>query len=105
MTPSPIRILLADDQELFRQALHTLLSVQPDFEVVGQAANGEEALRLAAQYRPHVVLMDLRMPVMDGVTSTQRLRVQLPECRVIVLTTFDHDEDVYEGLRAGAVGY
>jgi DNA-binding NarL/FixJ family response regulator len=94
-----------DDQELFRQALHTLLSVQPDFELVGGAANGEEALRMAAQYRPHVVLMDLRMPVMDGVIATQRMRVQLPECRVIVLTTFDHDEDVYEGLRAGAVGY
>lgn len=105
MTPAPIRILLVDDQELFRQALNTLLSVQPDFEVVGQAANGEESLRLAAQHHPHVILMDLRMPVMDGVTATQRLRVQIPDCRVIVLTTFDHDEDVYEGLRAGAVGY
>jgi DNA-binding NarL/FixJ family response regulator len=100
-----IRILTADDQALFREGLNTLLSVQPDFEVVGEAANGEEALRLAVTLRPDVVLMDLRMPVMDGVTATRRLVSQLPNCRVIVLTTFDDDESVFDGLRAGAVGY
>ena len=101
----PIRILLVDDQALFREALHTLLSVQADFEVVGEAANGEEALRIATYLRPNVVLMDLRMPVLDGVTATSRLRELIPECRVIILTTFDDDEYVFEGLRAGAVGY
>ncbi|TLN24016.1 response regulator transcription factor [bacterium] len=100
-----IKILIVDDQALFREGLHTLLSVQPDFDVVGEAGNGEEALRYVAQYRPNVVLMDLRMPVMDGVTATRRLRELYPECKVIVLTTFDDDEDIFEGMRAGAVGY
>jgi DNA-binding NarL/FixJ family response regulator len=100
-----IRVLLADDQALFREVLHTLLSVQVDIEVVGEAANGEEALRLAAETRPDVVLMDLQMPVLDGVAATRRLQAELPQCRVIVLTTFDDDEYVFEGLRAGAVGY
>jgi len=101
----PIRILLVDDQALFREALHTLLSVQTDFEVVGEAGNGEEALRLAVVSQPNVILMDLRMPVLDGVTATGRLRESLPDCRVIILTTFDDDEYVFEGLRSGAVGY
>jgi DNA-binding NarL/FixJ family response regulator len=101
----PIRVLLVDDQALFREGLRTLLGMQPGLEVVGEAANGEEALRLAAKLRPQVVLMDLRMPVLDGVTATRRLREAQPDCRVIVLTTFDDDEYVFEGLRAGAVGY
>jgi DNA-binding NarL/FixJ family response regulator len=104
MTP-PIRILIVDDQSLFRAGLHTLLDVQPEFEVVGEAENGEEALRLATQLQPAVVLMDLRMPVMDGAAATRRLHELLPGCHVLVLTTFDDDEDVFEGLRAGAVGY
>ncbi|MDA8216500.1 MAG: response regulator transcription factor [Dehalococcoidales bacterium] len=102
---SPIRVLLVDDQALFREGLHTLLSIQPGLEVVGEAANGEEALRLVAEVHPDVVLMDLRMPVLDGVTATRRLRAEAPSCRVIVLTTFDDDEYIFEGLRAGAVGY
>jgi len=102
---APIRILLVDDQALFREGLRTLLSVQPDFEVVGEAGNGEEALRIAAALRPAVVLMDLQMPVLDGVAATRRLHAEQPDCRVIVLTTFDDDEYVFEGLRAGAVGY
>jgi DNA-binding NarL/FixJ family response regulator len=73
--------------------------------VVGEAGNGEEALQLASRLRPEVVLMDLRMPVLDGVAATRQLHVSRPECRVIVLTTFDDDEYVFEGLRAGAAGY
>ena len=101
----PIRILIVDDQALFREGLRTLLSVQEDFEIVGEAANGEEALRLAARLQPSVVLMDLRMPVLDGASATRRLHESLPDCKVIVLTTFDDDEYVFDGLRAGAVGY
>ncbi len=100
-----VRILLVDDQSLFREGLKTLLSVQPDFAVVAEASNGEEALRMATQHQPDVVLMDLRMPVLDGVTATRRLKSLLPDCKVIVLTTFDDDEYVFEGLRAGAVGF
>lgn len=100
-----IRILLVDDQAMFREGLRTLLATQPDFEVVGEAANGEEALRLCSSERPEIVLMDLRMPVLDGVAATRRIRAAHPDTRVIVLTTFDDDEDIFEGLRAGAVGY
>lgn len=102
---SAIRILLVDDQSLFREGLHTLLSVQAGFEVVGEAANGEEALRIAVTLRPDVVLMDVRMPLLDGVSATKRLRSILPDCHVLVLTTFDDDEYVFEALRAGAIGY
>jgi DNA-binding NarL/FixJ family response regulator len=102
---APIRVLLADDQNLFREGLHTLLSLHPGLEVVGQASNGAEALDLAASLRPDVVLMDVQMPVLDGVAATRRLHASQPECRVILLTTFDDDEYVFEGLRSGAVGY
>lgn len=100
-----IRILLVDDQALFREGLRTLLSVWPDLEVVGEANNGQEALDLAPTIRPDVVLMDLRMPVLDGVAATRRLLDKMPQIKVIVLTTFDDDDHVFEGLRAGAVGY
>ncbi len=100
-----ITVLLADDQALFREGLRTLLSVQPGIEVVGEAANGEEAIRSVEKLRPAVVLMDLQMPVLDGVAATRHIHSAQPECKVIVLTTFDDDEYVFEGLRAGAVGY
>lgn len=100
-----IKILLADDQALFREGLRLLLSTQPDLEVVGEAHNGEEALRLAADLQPHIVLMDMHMPILGGVEATRRLTERQPACRVIVLTTFDDDELVFDGLRAGAVGY
>ncbi len=101
----PIRILLVDDQALFREGLRTLLSTKPAVEVVGEASQGEEAVRRVKELEPQVVLMDLRMPVMGGVEATRRLRAAAPRCQVIVLTTFDDDEEVFEALRAGAIGY
>jgi DNA-binding NarL/FixJ family response regulator len=100
-----IRILLVDDQALFRESLALLLNAQPDLEVVGEAANGQAALQQAAALRPQVVLMDLRMPVLDGVAATRRLRAEQANVQVIALTTFDDDEDVFAALRAGAIGY
>lgn len=102
---TPVRVLLVDDQALFREALATLLATHDGIDVVGEAGNGDEALRSAAALTPDVVLMDLRMPVLDGVAATRRLRVEQPGTRVIALTTFDDDEDVFAALRAGAVGY
>ena len=100
-----IRVLVEDDQALFREALTTLLDVQEGIEVVGEAGNGEEAVRRSDELRPDVVLMDLRMPVLDGIAATARLRAEQPDVRVLALTTFDDDEDVFAALRAGAVGY
>ncbi len=101
----PIRILLVDDQTMFRSGMRMLLSSQPDFEVIGEAADGEEALQKCTSLKPDVVLMDLRMPVLDGAAATRRLRAILPNVRVIVLTTFDEDAAIFDGLRAGAIGY
>ncbi|MEU7823608.1 response regulator transcription factor [Catellatospora sp. NPDC049111] len=105
MSRLPVRVLLADDQSLFREALAVLLGVRDDIVVVGEAGDGAQALDRAAELRPDVVLMDLRMPVLDGVAATRRLRAEHPGVRVIVLTTFDDDEDVFAALRAGALGY
>jgi DNA-binding NarL/FixJ family response regulator len=101
----PIRVLLVDDQALFREGLETLLSVHKDIQVTGQAGNGQEALEVAAQVQPDVVLMDVRMPVLDGVAATRLLKQAQQQCQVIVLTTFDDDEYVFDALRTGAVGY
>lgn len=100
-----IRILLADDQALFREGLRTVLAAQPDFEIVGEAADGLEAVFQANNFRPHVILMDLRMPRLGGVEATHRIRSAHPAIQVIALTTFDDEEDVFEALRAGAAGY
>ena len=97
--------MLVDDQSLFREGLRTLLSVWDDITVVGEAGNGQEALDRVATLQPDVILMDLRMPILDGVATTRRLQEIDTAAKVIVLTTFDDDEHVMDGLRAGAVGY
>ena len=101
----PIRILLVDDQRLMREGLRILLELEPDLEIVGEVENGQAALESYVNLQPDVVLMDVRMPGMDGVEATWRLRERWPGARVIILTTFDDDEYVFEGLRAGARGY
>ncbi len=101
----PIRILLVDDQRLMREGLRTLFELEPDLDVVGEAGDGEEALLAYERLQPDVTLMDIRMPGMDGVEATRRLRERWPGARVVILTTFDDDEFVFEGLRAGALGY
>ena len=101
----PIRVLLVDDQKLMREGLCVLLELEPDLEVAGEAEDGQAALETYATLQPDVVLMDIRMPGMDGVEATWRLRERWPQARIIILTTFDDDEYVFEGLRAGALGY
>jgi len=100
-----VRVLMVDDQEVFRAGLRTLIATQDDLVLVGEAPDGHEALRIAAAARPDVALMDLKMPILDGVATTRRLRLLLPDCRVVALTTFEDDELVFEALRAGAIGY
>ena len=100
-----IRVLAADDQRVVREGLAMLLSLLPDVEVVGTAADGEEAVALAAASQPDVVLMDLRMPRLDGAAATRQLRDRCPGARIIVLTTYADDKSVIDALRAGARGY
>lgn len=104
MTP-PVRILIADDQALVRRGLALMLAPEPDFQVVAEAADGAEAVRLAHEHRPDVVIMDIRMPVLDGIAATARLAAERPGCRVLALSTFDMDEHVVAALRAGACGF
>jgi DNA-binding NarL/FixJ family response regulator len=100
-----IRILLADDHPVVRDGLAAMLGTQPDFEVVGEAGNGAEALTEAARLRPDVVLMDLEMPVLDGIEAIRRLHAADPSVQVVVLTAFDTDERIVGAIQAGAQGY
>ncbi|MFL7790622.1 MAG: response regulator [Anaerolineae bacterium] len=100
-----IRILIADDHPVVRSGLRALLASQPDFEVVADAENGEEASTLSASHIPDVVLMDLQMPVLDGLTAIQRIHARQPEVRILVLTTYDTDADIVPAIEAGATGY
>ncbi|MEU7062707.1 response regulator transcription factor [Streptomyces sp. NPDC046161] len=100
-----IRIVLADDQPLVRSGMRVLMADHPDLEVVGEAANGSEAVRLVAELAPDVVVMDIRMPGMDGIEATRLITAGPATARVLVLTTFDEDDHVYGALRAGASGF
>lgn len=100
-----IRILLADDHPILREGLRAVLETQPDFEVIAEAANGHEAMRLALALQPDILLLDLEMPVLDGVETIRRLRQQQPHARIIVFTAFDNDERIIHAVQAGANGY
>lgn len=100
-----LRVVVVDDQPLVRAGLAALLSLESDIEVVGEAADGSAAVELCGEVRPDVVLMDVRMPVLDGIEATRRLTASGNPARVLVLTTFDLDEHVYDALRAGAAGF
>jgi DNA-binding NarL/FixJ family response regulator len=100
-----IRLLIADDHPVVRAGVRGMLESQPDFSVVAEASNGEDAVGLALRLKPHVVLMDLRMPGLDGVGAIRRLKEAAPEVRVLVLTTYDSDADIVAAIEAGATGY
>lgn len=100
-----VTVLVVDDQRLVREGIASLLEIQEGVSVVGQAVNGAEAIEKALALHPHIILMDVRMPVMDGIVATAQIRRQAPACQVIMLTTFDDDEYIVKSLRAGAVGY
>ena len=104
-SPEPISVLIVDDQRLLREGLRTLLELQPDLHVAGEAGDGVEAEQLVELLRPHVVLMDLRMPRRDGVEATRRITGRWPDVQVLVLTTYDEDELVFRSIAAGASGY
>ncbi len=100
-----IRILIVDDQRLMREGLQTILNMESDMQVVGLAEDGEMALEMVPELKPDVILMDIRMPRMDGVEATRQIHRQYPHCHVLILTTFDDDEYIVDALRNGAVGY
>ena len=105
MSEQPIRVLIADDQALMRTGFRMILDAQDDIEVVGEAIDGADAIRRFEALSPDVVVMDVRMPTMDGIEATRRVSALDPSARVLILTTFDLDEYVYEALRAGATGF
>ena len=100
-----IRVLLADDQRLIREGIASLLNIQPGLEIVGTAVNGKNAIELADELKPDIILMDIRMPEMDGIEATTQVLQRLAGCSVLMLTTFDDEEYIVKALRAGAVGY
>ncbi|MBN4007005.1 response regulator transcription factor [Nostoc sp. LPT] len=100
-----IKVLLVDDQSLIRQGLRTLLELEPDLEIVGEAENGEQAINSVAKFQPDVILLDIRMPIMDGVAATQEIQKRFAKTKILVLTTFDDDEYVSAALKNGAMGY
>jgi len=100
-----IRLMIADDHAVVRDGLAAMLASQPDFQVAGEAADGAIAVALAAELRPDVILMDLRMPILDGVTAIRQIRARQPAARILVLTTYDTDADILPAIEAGATGY
>jgi DNA-binding NarL/FixJ family response regulator len=100
-----ISVLVVDDQRLVREGIASLLDIQDGVQVVGQAVNGQDAVETAVSLQPDIILMDVRMPIMDGITATEQIRRQLPDCQVLMLTTFDDEEYIVKSLQAGAVGY
>jgi NarL family two-component system response regulator YdfI len=100
-----IRLLIADDHLIVRQGLRLILETEPGFELIGEASDGAEAVQLATELQPDVILMDLRMPRVDGITAIKQLRVEQPQIEIVILTTFNEDELMREGLQAGARGY
>jgi DNA-binding NarL/FixJ family response regulator len=100
-----IRVLVADDHALFRQALRGILSTEPDLELIGEAGDGEEAVRMAAELVPDVVLMDVRMPKLAGIDAARQISTQLPSTKIVMLTVSDEDGDLFEAIKAGASGY
>ena len=103
--PRPVRVLIADDHAIFRRGLKTVLAYEDDIELVGEAGDGEEVLRLAEEAVPDVILMDVRMPKRSRIEATKVLRDSVPTARIVMLTVSDEDSDLYEAVRAGAVGY
>ena len=100
-----IRVLIADDHPIVREGLEAVLSMQPDIEIIGEAADGEEAVRKTLELRPDVVAMDLRMPRKDGLTAISEISLALPDVRILVLTSFEDDESVFAAIKAGALGF
>jgi two-component system NarL family response regulator len=100
-----IKVMIADDHPVVREGLSAMLNKEPDIQVVGEAENGAEAIKKASEFQPEIVLMDLRMPEVDGVEAMRRIRAEHPDMKFIVLTTFDNDEYIFKGIEAGARAY
>lgn len=100
-----IKVMIVDDQGLIRDGLKMILSLSDDIEVVGEAVNGKEAINMLKELKPHVILMDIRMPIMNGVEATKTIKEEFPQIKILILTTFNEDEYIFEGLKNGADGY
>lgn len=105
MSPPPIRILIAEDHAVVRQGFAAIIDIESDMEVVAEAKDGQQAVNYYRMHQPDVVLMDLQMPKLDGTAAITQIRAEFPAARIIILTTYDGDEDIYRGLQAGARGY